>query len=163
MREIRDFAPGHIIQDNNLLQASGVHIERVFAMLRTQRAAIFSGGLQASLVTGWFAELLRGIKVEAVFLAADTAAALRPLERALDLLSFLPRYKRRVYTLIGFNGETQDDAEARLEAVWELGGMPFAQLYQPPDRFIEYPRDWKALARKWSRPAAMAAAHTEGN
>lgn len=127
--------------------------------LRLVETAVFSGGLQASLVTDWFAEQLRGIRVNQVFLAADTKQALGPLKRAINKLAFLGRGKIRIYTLIAFDGETIQEARERLEAVWDLGGMPFAQLYQPPDKFIEYNREWRQLARKWSRPAAMKAAH----
>jgi hypothetical protein len=157
--EISDFAPGHIVQDNNLLQASRPHIERVVAMLKTQRAAVFSGGLEAARVTDWFAEELRGLTISEVFLAADTSGALRPLERALKRLSFLPRRKLRVYTMIGYGEEAPEEAEARMEAVWDLGGLPFAQLHQPPGRWIEYSSEWRALRRTWSRPAAMFALH----
>ena len=157
---LQDFPPGWIIQDNNLLQAPREHTERVFDMLRQQRkAAIFSGGIQASLVTPWFADLVKTIRVESMFLAADTKGALKPLTKALDLLSFLGRNKLRSFVLIGFNGETIPEAVERLEAVWVAGAMPFAQLYQPPDRYIDYPRPWRALAREWSRPAVMKAMH----
>jgi len=64
----------------------------------------------------------------------------------------------RCYVMIGRN-ETIEQAEQRLEAVWEIGCMPFSQLYQPPERYIKYPREWRDLNRKWSRPAAIRAAH----
>lgn len=156
--EIEDFAPGWVVQDNNLLQASKRHIERVFAMLKTQpRAASFPGGLDARLVDDWLVERLRGLRIGQLFLAADTEGALRPLEQALEKLSFLPRRKLRVYVLIAYGGETIDEATERLRAVWRLGGLPFAQLYQPPDCYIDYPPRWKRLARTWSRPAAIFA------
>jgi hypothetical protein len=155
--EIENFAPGYIIQDNNLLQASREHIAKVFDMLREQpRAAIFAGGLQADLVDDWFIEQLKTIRVDCLFLAADTRAALKPLKKALDKLSFLDRRKKRVYCMIGVN-ESVLDARERLKAIWDIGGMPFAQLYQPPDQYIQYSQEWKALAREWMRPAAMLA------
>ena len=158
--EIKNFHPGWIIADNNLLQANHEHIERVFDMLRDQpKAAEFSGGIQASLVTDWFADLLKTIRVHQLFLAADTDNALKPLEHALDKLSFLGRNKLRVYTMIGL--ESKQEAEKRMEKVWELGGMPFAQLYQPPDRFIKYDWEWRNLARQWSRPAIMRVRNRE--
>lgn len=158
--EIQHFAPGYIIQDNNILQASHDHLDRVFNMLRQQRkGATFSGGLQASLVNDWVVEELRSLRIAQIFLAADTKEALRPLEDALKKLAALGRQKLRVYTMLAYNGETISDAEERLEKVWELGGMPFAQLYQPPDQFIKYSKQWKQIARKWSRPAAMRTAH----
>ena len=160
LREIEDFALGHIVQDNNLLQASRPHLSRVFSMLRSQsRATVFSGGLDARLLDDWVAEQLRELRINSVFLAADTEMALGPLAEALRRLSFLRHWQRRVYCLIGFGGETLEQAERRLERIWELGGVPFAQLYQPADRWIAYLRDWRILARTWSRPAAMAAAH----
>jgi hypothetical protein len=157
--EIENFASGYIIQDNNLLQASRRHIEQVFNMLRQQnRFVIFAGGLQASLINDWFCEQLKTIGIGSLFLAADTMGALRPLEKALAKLSFLGRRKLRVYTMIGMN-ETIEEAQERLETVWKLGGLPFAQLYQPPDRLIKYDYDWRMLSREWSRPAAMFATH----
>ena len=160
--EIQNFPDGYIIQDNNLLQAGRDHMEKVFAMLaRQRRAAVFSGGIDATLVDDWFADQLLRIRVNSVFLAADTAASLRPLAKAIGRLSFLGQRKIRCYTLIGFNEETIPQAEARLETVWALGGMPFAQLYQPADRYITYNHEWRALAKKWSRPAAMKASHAE--
>jgi len=159
--ELSDFAPGHIIQDNNLLQASRTHLRQVFAMLKTQRkAATFAGGLDARLVNDWIVEQLRGLRISQIFLAADTEAALVPLETALQKLSFLPRRKKRVYVMIGYRGdETINDAIHRLEETWQLGGLPFAQLYQPPDAFFQYPYVWRAIARTWSRPAAMFDLH----
>jgi len=160
LSEIVDFAPGYIIQDNNLLQANRDHVRCVFDMLNAQRkAAVFSGGLQSNLVSDWFAESLRGIRVESVFLAADTEPALKPLERAIKRLSFLGRRRIRVYAMIAYDGESLSDAEERLEAIWELGAMPFAQLYQPVACFIHYDADWKRLVHKWSRPAAMVSSH----
>lgn len=154
--ERKDFAPGYIVQDNNLLQASKGHILRVFSMLKAQRrAATFSGGLEARLVNPWLVEQLQSLRINQLFLAADTRGALVSLAPALKLLSDLPRRKLRVYVLIGFNNETLEEADARLREVWSLGGLPFAQLYQPPDHYVTYPWQWKQLARIWSRPAAM--------
>jgi len=153
--------PGYIIQDNNLLQSPREHLLKVFAMLKQQKkAAIFSGGLDATLIDDWVANEFKSLRIHEVFLAADTVGSLLPLSRAIEKLSFLRRGQLRCYVLLAFNGETITDAIERLEAVWGIGCLPFAQLYQPPDRRIEYSREWKSLARTWSRPAAMAAAHT---
>lgn len=150
--------PGHIIQDNNFLQCPASHRAEVYRMLSAQRkAAEFSGGLDAKLITDEVADELRGLRIHQVFLAADTGAALKPLAKAVENLSFLPRQKLRCYVMIAYDGETIERSEARLHKVWELGVMPFAQLFQPPDRYIEYSHDWKMLARTWSRPAAMKA------
>lgn len=148
--------PGHIIQDNNLLQCPVSHRQAVFQMLSLQRkAASFPGGLDARLITDEVADEMRGLRIHQVFLAADTEGMLKPLTKAIKKLSFLPRQKLRCYVLIAYNDETIKRAATRLRKVWELGAMPFAQLYQPPDKYIEYERDWKQFARRWQRPAIM--------
>jgi len=156
-----DIAPGYIIQDNNFLATPKHHRLAVYKMLQEQpRAAIFSGGLESRRVTDEIAEELRSIRIHSVFLAADTDAALKPLQSAVDRLAFLKlrSNKMRSYVMIGRN-ETIEQAEQRLEAVWEIGCMPFSQLYQPSERYIKYPRKWRDLNRKWSRPAAIRASH----
>jgi hypothetical protein len=155
LMEITDFSDGWIIQDNNLLQASREHIQRVFEMLRRQKHPItFSGGIQASLIKDWFVNELRTIKLDSLFLAADTPGAIRPLERAIKKLAGFGRRQIQVYCMIGKDEKIQD-ACARLQSIWNLGAMPFAQLYQPPDKYIQYSLEWKKLAWEWSRPTVM--------
>lgn len=149
--------PGHIIQDNNLLQCNREHIESVFAMLKGQPAATFSGGLDTRLIKDWVINDLQSLSIKQLFLAADTKQSLKPLAKATEKLSFLGRNKLRCYVLLGYNGQTLGQAREQLEEVWNIGCMPFAQLYQPPDRWIDYPKEWHELARTWSRPAAMKA------
>ena len=153
LQEIPAFAPGNCVQDNNLLQCSRAHLERVFAMLRSQSRVEFSGGLDARLVTPWVADEIKSLRVRQIFLAADTDAALAVLDRAVKMLG-LPRWALRCYVLLGFHGESLNQGIARLREVWRIGCVPFAQLYQPPDRLIHYGRDWRQVARTWSRPAA---------
>ena len=157
LREI-EVIPGNIVQDNNLLQCSRQHINKVFDMLRAQHAIQFAGGLDSRLITQDIADDIRSLRISQLFLAADTKAALRPLEKALRWLQ-LPRDKVRCYALLAFEGESMGYGIERLEAIWDLGAMPFAQLYQPPDKHIEYSIAWQRLARTWSRPAAMKAIH----
>lgn len=163
LRELTDFPAGNIVQDNNLLQCSKEHIRKVFDMLKTQHTIDFSGGLDSRLVTDEVAYELRSLRVRQLFLSVDSKEALRSLEKAIERLKGFSRRQLRCYVLIGFHGETIDEARERLEAVWQLGAMPFAQLYQPPDRYINYPREWRNLARTWSRPAAMKAIHCYHN
>jgi hypothetical protein len=155
LREI-EIKPGNIIQDNNLLQCSNRHIEKVFSMLRSQHGVEFAGGLDSRLLTTEIADEIRSLKVKQVFLAADTKESLKMLEAAIKRLG-LSRNKVRCYALLARNGESMSDATERLEAIWELGAMPFGQLYQPPDEYIRYSKEWRGLVRTWSRPAAMKA------
>ena len=151
-----DFPCGNIINDNNLMQTGKAHISKVIQMLKAQNAAIFSGGIEADLVTDWFADELRSITVKQLFLACDTDSGLPALRKAAAKLPFLDReHKLKCYVMIG--RETIAQATARLEAVWEAGAMPFAQLYQPKDKWINYSQEWLDLRRRWSRPAITKA------
>lgn len=158
LRELDDIAPGNWIQDNNLLQCSRKHLDRVWAMLRSQRAIRFPGGLDSRLLTPEIGDAIRGLHVAKLHLACDTEAALVPLARAVKNLK-MSREKVKCYVLLAFEpGLLVEDYEYRLREVFRLGAMPFAQLYQPPNQVkVEYDREWKALARVWSRPAAIKA------
>jgi len=156
LREIK-IRIGSNILDNNLLQCNKEHIAEVFDMLRTQHGIKFSGGLDSRLLTDSIADDLRSLRIKQLFFACDTKEAIKPLERAKKMLEGFTREQLRAYVLLAFNNETILEAQERLEAVWALGFMPFAQLYQPADKYIQYSKDWRALARTWSRPAAMKA------
>ncbi len=158
LREMESFPLGNIVQDNNLLQCSAGHQTRVFRMLRTQSRIQLGGGLDARLITQDIADQIRGLRIYQLFLACDTAGSLKMLRRAVARLA-MPRDKMRCYVLIGFDGETISQATARLEDVWAAGCMPFAQLYQPADQWIDYPKEWRDLNRNWSRPAIMRTMH----
>jgi len=160
--KLLDIKPGWIENDNNLLMTPREHQLAVFEMLRGQAKRVsFPGGLDVRLIDDWVAGQLRTLKIEQVFLAADTEGILGKLEEAVEKLPFLSKRQLRCYVLIAFNGETIPEATKRLETVWKIGCLPFAQLYQPPEQFIQYSQEWKALARTWSRPAAIFALHKE--
>lgn len=163
LTELNPIVPGHTVEDNNLLQASRGHMGRVFDMLRQQPQAItFAGGLDVNLIDDWVVERLKELRIRRLFVSADTLKALGPLRAALEKLAFLPYEKVRVYVLVGFGGETVDQARARLEAVWGMGRMPFAQYYRPPGTAKRAPpKGWARLVKTWSRPAIMKAIHRE--
>ena len=111
--------------------------------------------MDSRLLTGQIADEIRTLPVEQVFLACDTKEAIKPLRLAIKRLA-LPRQKVRCYVLLKYDPtESISEATERMELVWEAGAMPFTQLYQPKDRWLDYPQEWKRFARTWSRPAAM--------
>jgi len=145
---------GWIVQDNNLLACSEKHIRAVFDMLREQKRNIFfNGGLDKHFLKDWHRELFDSISIGELWFACDTQVDIPWLERASKILDGIPLRKRRCYTMIGYNGESLNDAERRIERVFELGFMPFTQLYQP-DETKTYSEQWRKISRKWARPAA---------
>lgn len=161
--------PGYIVQDNNLLASSlpspmyteaqaRAHFDSVFEMLRGQkRVCSFNGGLDKHFLKPWHVPYFDSIPIGELWWACDEPDDFRWLERVKELFAHVPMRKMRCYTMIGYEGETLAESEKRIERVFELGFMPFSQLYQPPDANVPtkiYGADWKAVNRKWSRPAA---------
>lgn len=156
IREL-EIKPGWIVQDNNLLACSEGHLRAVFDMLREQnRAAYFNGGLDKHYLKDWHRGLFDSIKIGELWFACDTAVDVPWLEKTARILDGIPIRKRRCYTMIGYDGESIAEAEGRIERVFELGFMPFCQLFQPDETKV-YDNDWRALSRKWARPAAYMA------
>jgi len=145
---------GWIVQDNNLLACSTEHQRKVFAMLQRQPKPIkFAGGLDSRLLLPWHIDEFKRLRIDELWFACDTKNQLSSIERVADLTSDFPTSKKRCYVLIGFNGESRLEAEKRLETIYQLGFLPFAQLYRT-DKQQYWSDPWKRLARKWSRPAA---------
>ena len=156
--------PGYIIQDNNFLQASKAHQEKVFIMLKNQRhAAVFKGGLESDLINEYFINNCLSMKtLPELWLACDTDYALPGFKAACERLkrAGFNREKIRCYSLIGDDLKKNED---RLREIYEVGAMPSAQLYRD---FSEvktvYNEEWRAFERSWQRPAAIRAHMEKG-
>lgn len=149
IRELK-IKDGWIVNDNNLLACSRSHVEAVFEMLRRQKHPIdFPGGIDTRLLKPWHIDLFKSIHLGRLFVACDSEAQLKPLEKAADLLADFPQNKKHCYVLICYQNDTMAAAEKRLRRVYELGFLPFAMLYEDWKH-----KDWKKFQRTWCRPAA---------
>ncbi len=156
---IRD---GWNVQDNNLLACSRGHIEAVFAMLARQRHyAKFAGGLDARLLKQWHVAGFQAMGIDELWFACDSRAQLPSLKRASDLLADFRIDQKRCFVLIGYGDDTPVDAERRLEVVYRLGFLPFAQVYRNADDARR--PEWADIQRKWSRPAAYRPKQSKGS
>lgn len=154
---------GNWVQDNNFLQSSRQHKNKVFDMLRTQKSICFKGGLEADLIDDHFVDNITSLRVKELWLACDAGASLPALRRACEKLSKagFNREKIKCYAL-SYGQDMQAD-EARCRAIYEAGAMPFMQLYRDfTDIKTEYPKKWNAFARQWQRPAAIKAHMNRG-
>lgn len=151
---------GWNVFDNNLLACSRPHIEAVFDMLRRQpEPALFTGGLDKTLLQPWHVDLLKSIRLKRAWFACDSEAGFPALERAADLLADFAREKKYCYVLVGCHQETPQEAEGRLMRVFGLGFMPFSMLYRGPETVSRMHPDpeWRKLIRKWCNPARYKA------
>lgn len=149
--------PGNVIQDNNFLQTSRAHKDKVFEMLKTQHKIQFKGGLEADLIGDHFVEAVRGLKIDELWLVCYTDADLPALKHACKKLTKagFNREKIKCYALIYGDSER---TEWRLREIYHAGAMPFAQLYRDfTETKTEYPKAIEQYMRKWQRPAIIRA------
>ena len=163
-RKIREIEihPGNVVQDNNLLACSKAHVLKVVQMLKTQKGIRLVGGLDARLTKDWFIEELRGLRIDEIWTACDSKESLRRSTKFIKKLraSGFTRHHVRCYAMIGFSGESPEDAEHRLIKIYEAGAYPFAQIYdEGPTKDVK----WRRLARRWQRPVIQYAFMKERN
>jgi hypothetical protein len=147
---------GFNVLDDNFLRCSQEHIVKVFNMLKKQKEPIrFTGGFEAAALTDFHIELLHTIKLEQIFFAYDTADDFEPLLRAARMLyeTSFTEHQLRVYCLVGYIGDTINQAEKRLNDCVQLGFAPMAMLYERHQQT----KDWRSFQRLWARPKVIFA------
>jgi len=154
---------GNWIQDNNFLQADRSHKDKVFEMLKHQKAICFKGGLEADLIDEHFINGISGLRIAELWLACDTDARLPEFKKACEKLKSAGFNREKIKSYVLSYGKDRDKDEARARAVYEAGAMPFVQLYRDfSDTKTEYSSDWNRWARMWQRPAATRAHMEKG-
>ena len=156
--------PGNIIQDNNFLQCSREHKNKVFDMLRTQKKVMFMGGLECRLIDDHFIDNIKSLNIYRLWLACDTDSALPATLKAIELLTKAGYTREHIHCYVLSMGENMDKDEIRLRAIYDAGAYPFAMLYRGKDnkslgRGYSH-KDWRRFICMWSRPAKMRA-HVE--
>lgn len=158
----QEVTPGNIIQDNNFLQASREHKEKVFAMLQNQSGICFRGGLEADLVDDHFCERIAQLchangtsRIKELWLACDTDARLPEFKKACERLKKYGFNRNKIHCYVLSYGLDMERDEARAMAVYEAGAMPFMQLFRDfTEEKTRYGGEWERFARMWQRPAA---------
>lgn len=149
---------GNWIQDNNFLQASKQHKDRVFEMLRTQKQICFKGGLEADLIDDHFVNNVTSLRIKELWLACDTDGSLPAFRQACEKLRKAGFSRDKIKCYVLSYGKDIEADEARCRAIWEAGAMPFMQLYRDfSEEKTEYSTEWNKFARQWQRPAAINA------
>lgn len=147
---------GNIIQDNNFLQCSRQHKDKVFEMLRKQRGICFKGGLEVDLIDDHFVESIRSLSIRELWLACDSDAVLPSFRKAMEKLKMegFKRWMVHCYSLIGHDMEKE---EARNREIWLAGAMPFSQLEMDFGRTKKiYSKEWQDFQRRWQREAIIS-------
>ena len=137
--EIKD---GYNVLDSNLLACSDTHIKKVFEMLRRQNERPrFTGGLEAKLMRPWIADELKILKPVTAYFAYDTPDDYEPLVSACKMLRDAGETNSSraysCYVLIGYENDTFEKAEKRINQVFDLGLMPLAMLYNKAENKID--------------------------
>jgi hypothetical protein len=152
--EFDDFPQGNIIQDNNILACSDRHWRLVMSMLKKQKGIEFKGGLDKYRITPKVAEDLRSLRIKTLWLACDQPVGIEPLRKAVEILHKAGFIRSHLYCFVLIGDNPRENIH-RLREVWRIGCMPFAQLLKDKNNSVEYPKSWKRLQRRWSRPAII--------
>lgn len=153
---------GWNILDDNLLATSESHQQAVFDMLLVQpEKATFTGGLDPKLFTEWHLSQLERIKAQSFFFAYDTKDDLDAIVNATNILrlsnygkSKMRNHMAQCYCLIGYPGDSFNEAEHRLNFIKKIGLTPMAMLYRDYTTG-KADRQWRQFQRSWARPAAI--------
>lgn len=158
-REIRELpiVDGWNVLDDNLLACSEDHIRAVFAMLKRQKARVmFTGGMEAKRLQPWHVDLFMDVRPQHIYFAYDTPDDWEPLADAARTFAVKGYGTRNIiyaYVLVGYPGDSMQDAEWRCRRVKSLQITPMAMLYR--DRAGKTSPEWRRFQRSWARPAAI--------
>lgn len=146
---------GYNIMDDNLLACSDDHLNSVFDMLgRQKERPKFTGGLEAAILKEWHVERIAKLKPKVMYFAYDTPNDLEPLIGAGKMLKRAGySISDRVcacYVLIGYEGDTFENAENRIRQTIEAGFFPYAMLYK--DEQGHEDKEWRRFQREWCNP-----------
>ena len=154
---------GNVIQDNNFLQASILHKEKVFEMLRTQKGICFKGGLEAGLIDDHFIRNITSLRIKELWLACDTDGAFPGFKKACEKLTRAGFTRSHIHCYVLIGKDIEKDEE-RLQNIYNSGAMPFAMLYRDfSDKKKHYGDDYEKFARQWQRPASINMHMTKGS
>ena len=151
---------GWNLLDSNILACSEEHIRAVFEMFKVckqiyHQPIVLTGGLEAKRLKHWHVELIKQVKPKYIFFAYDTPEDYEYLMQARKILAefTIPHCSLRCYVLIGYQGDTIEQAEKRLRQIVELGYIPMAMLYR--DTLGKVDKTWSRFQRLWVRPAII--------
>lgn len=144
---------GWNICDDNILGTSEAHFRAVIDMLSRQKErAVFSGGLEPAFLQSWQAELLKKINPKTMYTAYDTKddyEAIRQMASIFWDAGFSPKgHQIKCYCLCGYEGDSFDDAEKRMNQIMDVGFLPFAMLYR--DESGQTREEWRKFQREWA-------------
>lgn len=151
---------GWNIMDDNVLATSKEHFAKVIDMLKRQpEKPVWTGGIEAKILTPWHAKLMREAKTKRLYCAYDTPDDYEPLVEAGKIFREVgfttASHTLGCYCLIGYKGDTFENAEKRLIQTIKAGFTPYAMLYRDQKGDIDV--EWRKFQRTWLRPEIIYA------
>ena len=142
---------GFNVVDNNILATSREHFTAVIKMLKRQpESPVFTGGLEARLLTDWHAQMLRSVMPKTLYFANDRPGDIQLLDSAKRKLidAGFTNNHLYAYVLVGYGNDTISKAEKRLIETFNLGYTPYAMLFMDDlGRKRDY--EWRIFATSW--------------
>jgi len=156
--ELSSWRPAPMICDNNILESSWKHFERVIDSLRPFRAVDFNQGLDAGLFTSQHAGLLATLQHVKIRFAFDSSKDEVIVADAIQAARRANLTDISIYVLIGFDDDPEN-AKSRLEWVRSFNLRPNPMRFQPLDALSKdsyvapgwTDRELKRMMRYYSR------------
>ena len=97
---------------------------------------------------------MQEVKPKRIYTAYDTKDDLEPLiemGRKLRIAGFRPKsHAMCCYVLVGYAGDSFEDAELRLTQTMQAGFVPYAMLFRDEEGKTD--AAWRRFQREWCRP-----------
>jgi hypothetical protein len=129
-KELERFRVAPYVCDNNLLEATQKHFDRVIDLLKNLPFVDFNQGLEAGKFKPHHASRMAELKHVKVRFAFDSWKEQSNVANAIQTAREAGLKDFGVYCLIGFD-DTPPEAREKLEWIRSLGAMPNPMRYQP--------------------------------
>lgn len=131
-KEIENFRPAPVICDNNILESTKKHFEKVIDLSKNFPCVDFNQGLEARKLTQWHIDQICRLRHAKIKFAFDHVNYETKVHDAVLASQANGLKDITILCLIGYD-DTPDDAIYRLEKIKEWGCLPAPMRFQPLD------------------------------
>ena len=107
--------------------------------------------------------MLKSINPKRIYTAYDTKDDYEPLRQMAKTIwesGFRPSaHQVMCYCLCGYEGDSFDEAEKRMEQIMDVGFLPFAMLYRDESGCVDV--EWKRFQREWANAVIVGKKYSD--
>lgn len=108
---------------------------------------------------------MKSVNPKTMYTAYDTKDDYEPIRQMASMLwdaGFSPKgHQIKCYCLCGYEGDSFDAAEQRMNQIMDVGFLPFAMLYR--DESGKTNQEWRKFQREWANSFIVGKKFSERN